>query len=134
MRPWGSNPLRHRDYHEQGFLPRWYHTPAGGAVELYHNYWEEPFHPDGEFGPDHKGFGLRTATATARGRAFYRPATFSLRAGNDDTIVLTGWERPVLGHEHDLRRFCQAVRALPIVEPEPLASSPDGPGIAARLV
>jgi len=36
-----------------------------------------------------------------------------------DTIALTGWQRPVLGHEHDLRRFCQAFRALPAGEPRP---------------
>jgi len=129
--PWGSNPTHYRDFHEQGFLARLYRTPAGAATELYHTYWEEPFHPDGEFGPDGKGFGLRTGTATARGRTFYRPATFSLRAADNDTIVLTGWERPVLGHEHDLRRFCQAVRALPAEKPQPLATTPRDPKIVA---
>ncbi len=129
--PWGSNPTRYRDFHEQDFLAGWYRTPAGAATELYHTYWEEPFHPDGEFGPDGKGFGMRTGTATARGRAFHRPATFSLRAANCDTIVLTGWERPILGHEHDLRRFCQAIRALPVAGSRPLPTAPAKPRIIA---
>jgi len=130
--PWGSNPERYRDYHEQEFLPDWFRTPAGSGTEIYHNYWEEPFHPVGwEFGPDDRGTGLRTSTATAKGRAFYRPATFTLRAGDTDTIVLNGWQRPVMGHEHDLRRFCQAVRALPIGESKTLAASPKDPKIAA---
>jgi hypothetical protein len=117
--PWGSHPGRYKAFHFQPFLPDWYRTPAGAAVEFYHNYWEEPFHPQGEFGPDARGFGLRTATATARGRAFFEPATFSVRQGNVDTMVLLGWERPTLGHEHDLRRFAQAFRALPAVAPRP---------------
>jgi hypothetical protein len=130
--PFGSNPERYRDFHEQEFLPEWYRTPAGSATELYHTYWEEPYHPVGwEFGPDEKGTGLRTSTATARGRTFYRPATFSLPAGDTDTIVINGWQRPVMGHEHDLRRFCQAVRALPVGESKPLAVSPKDRKITA---
>jgi hypothetical protein len=132
--PWGENPIGYRDFHEQPFLPDWYRTPAGSATEIYHSYWEEPRHTDiWEFGPDGHGTGMRTATATAKGREFYRPATFSLRAGNCDTIVLTGWERPVLGHEHDLRRFSQAVRALPIASPKALRCSPDDPKVTAAL-
>ncbi len=122
--PWGSHPGRYRAFHEQDSLARWYRTPAGSAVELYHTYWEEPYHPDGEFGADPDGKGLRTATATAKDRAFYRPAAFTLRAANNDTLVFTGWQRPTLGHEHDLRRFCQAVRALPAAEPRPLTTEP----------
>jgi len=122
--PFGSNPVRYRDFHEQEFLPDWYRTAGGSAVEIYHTYWEEPFHPDGEFGSDGKGFGLRTATGMAQGRAFYRSKTFSMRAGNSAMMVLTGWQRPVLGHEHDLRRFSQAVRSLPAVKPLPLAVEP----------
>jgi len=129
--PWGSNPTRYRDFHEQDYLPAWYRTPAGSATELYHTYWEEPFHPQGEFGPDGKGFGLRTATGTARGRTFFRPATFSVSAGHADTLVLTGWERPVLGHEHDLRGFAQAFRALPTVVPDALSIEPIRPGLSA---
>jgi len=137
--PWGSNPERYRDYHEQEFLPDWFRTPAGSATELYHTYWEEAFHPAGEFGPDAKGFGLRTSTGMAKGRSFYRPATFTLRAGDTDTIAINGWQRPVMGHEHDLRRFCRAVRALPtldrhtgvgqglVAESKPLATTPADP-------
>jgi hypothetical protein len=131
--PWGSNPQRYRDFHEQAYLPAWYRTPAGGATELYHTYWEEPFHPQGEFGPDGKGFGLRTATGMARGRTFFRPATFSVAAGQAHTIVLNGWERPVLGHEHDLRGFAQAFRALPLAVPEALSIEPVQPGLSAAL-
>jgi hypothetical protein len=28
------------------FLAQWYRTPAGSAMEVYHNYREEPFHYD----------------------------------------------------------------------------------------
>jgi hypothetical protein len=129
--PWGTNPLRYRAFHEQESLASWYRMPAGSATEVYRNYWEEPFHPDGEFGPGGDGFGMRTATATPYDRSFYRPMTFALRAANVDTLVLTGWERPVLGHEHDLRRFCQAMRALPIVEPKPLKTGTASPKITA---
>ena len=111
--PFGSNPERYRDFHEQPFLPDWYATAAGSGVELYHTYWEEPFHPRGEFGPNAMGFGLRTATAMAWGGAFYRPFAFAAATGDCDTIVLNGWTRPTLGQEHLLRRFARAWRALP---------------------
>lgn len=129
--PFGSNPERYRDFHEQPSLAKWYRTPAGAASEMYHTYWEEPFHPDGEFGPGPDGFGLRTATATAMGRTFYRPMTFSMRVPNDDTLVLNGWIRPVMGHEHGLRRFGQAMRALPVADPSPLQTSPASDRITA---
>ncbi len=110
--PWGANYERYKTFHFQPMLGQWYRTLGGSAVEMYHNYWEEVPHPDPEFGPH-----LRTATASAIGRAFYEPASFSIRTGNVDTMAFMGWERPILGHEHDLRRFCQAFRALPAVEP-----------------
>jgi len=112
--PWGQNYERYKTFHFQPMLGRWYRTLAGSAVEMYHNYWEQVPHPDPEFGPV-----MRTATATAIGRAFFEPATFAIRTGNVDTMAFMGWERPILGHEHDLRRFCQAFRALPAVEPKP---------------
>jgi len=36
-----------------------------------------------------------------------------------------------MGHEHDLRRFCQAVRALPIGESIPLKTTPADPKVSA---
>ena len=124
--PFGTHPERYRDFHEQSFLPDWYAMPAGRATEIYHTYWEEPFHPDGEFGPDDTGFGLRTATAAAKGRGFYRPLAFSAGTGNSDLLVLNGWQRPVLGQEGGLRRFAQAFRALPIdADPRYLETEPD---------
>ena len=121
---WGQNAARYRDFHEQAALSEWYKTAGGSAVEVYHTYWEEAFHPQGEFGPDGNGVGLRTATPMAVGRAFYRPVTFALRTGNVDSMVLTGWHRPVMGHEHDIRRMAQAIRALPAVEPRHLLAEP----------
>ncbi|GMU20883.1 MAG: hypothetical protein AMXMBFR13_09790 [Phycisphaerae bacterium] len=129
--PFGSNPTRYRDFHEQDFLARWYRTAGGLATELYRTYWEEPYHPDGEFGSNAQGVGLRTANATPMERTFYRPATFSMRAANTDTLVLTGWHRGTLGHEHDLRRFTAAFRALPAVEPKLLPTEPAGDRIQA---
>jgi len=127
----GENPERYRDFHEQPFLPDLYRSAAGSAVELYHTYWEEPYHPQGEFGPNREGFGLRTATATAAFRGFFRPMAKAIQDGNDDTLVLTGWERPTLGHEHDLRAFAAAMRALPVVKPEPLEVVDGGKGVTA---
>ena len=129
--PWGSNPERYRDFHEQDEVARWYRSPAGAAVEVYHSYWEEAYHPLGEFGWLPGKGGMRTATGMARGRAFYRPMSFALRADDCDTMVLNGWQRPVLGHEHDLRRFAQAMRALPVAEPLLVKTAPAGPGIHA---
>ncbi len=130
--PFGTHPSFYRDFHEQEFLAELYRTPAGAATEIYHTYWEEPFHPDGEFGPDAQGLGLRTATATAWGRAFYRPASFSLRVSDDDLLVFTGWQRPTLGHEWDLRRFALAFRALPTGPFQALAVTPANERVVAR--
>ena len=46
-------------------------------------------------------------------------------------MVINGWNRPVLGHEHDLRRFASSFRALPAVEPVPLKTSCENPKIFA---
>ncbi len=109
--PWGTNAERYKTFHYDGDLARSYRTPAGAAVELYHNYWEEAFHPDIEFGGFADGF--RTSTPAARKRAFFEPALFSLVEAVPDVLAFMGWERPVLAHEADLRRFCMALRALP---------------------
>ena len=106
-------PDRYRLFHEQEGLARLYRTAAELTTEFYHTYWEEPFHPDGEFGPDAHGFGLRTATATAKGHSFFRQLASAARVMADDLVVWLGWERLVLEHEHDLRRRVQAWRALP---------------------
>ena len=63
--------------------------------------------------PTPMGFGLRTATATAKGHSFFRQLASAARVMADDLVVWLGWERLVLGHEHDLRRRVQAWRALP---------------------
>lgn len=127
--PLGTNHWAYKDFHFQPILPQRVRTAAGAAVELYHNYWEEAFHPDWEFGTD-----LRTLTATGPGRSFYETITFSLRHGNVDTISLMGWERPILAHEHDLRSFAQAYRALPNVAPRDFDGTvePDFPDVWVR--
>jgi hypothetical protein len=129
--PWGSNPSRYRDFHEQDEVAGWYRTSAGAAVEVYRTYWEEAYHPLGEFGWLPEKGGMRTATGTPKGRAFYRPMAYALRTDNCDTMVLTGWQRPNLGHEHDLRRFAQAMRALPATDPRPVKTVPADAKIAA---
>lgn len=129
--PWGANPQRYTQFHEQEELARWYRTLGGSAVEIYPTYWEEGFHPDGEFGPNAQGFGLRTSTPMPLGRAFYHPAMFSLRVADVDTIVLTGWHRPTLGREHEFRRFAQAVRGLPLTTPHPIRFRPADSRISA---
>lgn len=113
--PWGTNADRYKTFHYSEGLAEMYRTAAGNAVELYHNYWEEAFHPDIEFGGFADGF--RTHTPAARKRAFYEPALFSLVEGSVDTISFLGWERATLSQEADLRRFATTVRALPLETP-----------------
>jgi hypothetical protein len=55
----------------------------------------------------------------------------SVRRQDPDTMTWLGWNRPTLGHEHDLRKFAQAFRALPAVEPVAFAGTiaPDLPEV-----
>jgi len=117
--PWGSNHQNYKAFHYASGLPEMYYTAEGRAAELYHNYWEEAFNPYWEYGvPNNPYVGwFRTTTPAARKRAFFEPITMSLRRQNVDTLVLMGWERPILGHENDLRKFAIAFRALPKVDP-----------------
>lgn len=110
-----------------------YQAPDSSGVELYHNYWEEDPHPDNQYGPY-----MRTATPVAYKDFFYEPAVFSLRKVNVDRIVLMGWERACAGHEHDLRRFARAFRAIPKGEPKEFDGSvqvlSDGPRLSPDQV
>jgi hypothetical protein len=128
--PWGTNADRYKTFHYNAGLAEIYRTAAGNAVELYHNYWEEPFHPDIEFGGFADGF--RTHTPAARERAFFEPALFSLVEGSVDTLAFMGWERATLSQEANLRRFATAVRALPLAAPIPFDGVVSPPGIVAR--
>jgi hypothetical protein len=116
--PYGTNYLNYRLFHYAPGVPELYRTAEGRACEMYQNYWEETFHPYFEFGSpgDPNGF-FRTSTPAAPGRAFFAGATMSLRRQDPDTMVWLGWNRPTLGHEAELRKFAQAFRALPAVEP-----------------
>jgi hypothetical protein len=115
--PDGANHDAYKEFHFQPELATLYRGRLGNAVEIYHNYWEEHFHPDVQYGGPADGF--RTHTATGPGRSYYETLTWSLKNGNVDLIALMGWERPTLGHEHDLREFSQAFRALPKVASRP---------------
>lgn len=117
--PWGTNPSRYRDFHEQtSVLPLYSNTAAGGDGEVvtsvYSNYWETPFWPQGEFGILADGSGLRTVTASQGSRGMFRALCFAMRRANSTTLSLMAWDRATLGHEHDVRRFAAAYRALPI--------------------
>jgi hypothetical protein len=76
-------------------------------------YWEEVPHPDNEYGDV-----LRTATTAPWRGWYYEAPTFALRQSNADVQALFGWERALLGHESDLRRYTRALRSLPITAPE----------------
>jgi len=102
-----------RDFY---FEPSWYSLFDLGdrrAVEFYHVYWEEVPHPDNEYGDV-----LRTATTAPWRGWYYEAPTFALRQSNADIQALFGWERALLGHESDLRRYTRALRSLPITAPE----------------
>ncbi len=133
--PYGANYNNYRLFHYAAGLPELYRTAAGRACEFYQNYWEEAFHPYYEFGSsgDPAGF-FRTNTPGAPGRAFFAAATMSLRRQDPDTMVWLGWNRPTLGHEAELRKFAQAYRALPAVEPVAFDGTltPTATGIVAR--
>lgn len=107
-----ANSWAHKMFNYAPGVAESYRTAEPPSVELYHNYWEEDPHPDNEYGP-----GMRTATPVAFRDFFYEPAIFSLRKVNVDRVVFMGWERAVAGHEHDLRRFARAFRAIPRGEP-----------------
>lgn len=126
--PPGVNRWAHKAFNYAPGVIECYQTPAGQAVELYHNYWEEGGagendtpHPDFEF-----GHWLRTATGAPLGRYYFEPATYSIRAANVHTMLFMAWERASVGHEHDLRRFAKAYRALPVVEPREFEGKVEG--------
>ncbi len=108
-----ANAWAHKMFNYAPGVAESYKTKEPSSVELYHNYWEEDPHPDNEYGPT-----MRTATPVAYKDFFYEPAVFSLRKVNVDRVVFMGWERAVAGHEHDLRRFARAFRAIPRGEPK----------------
>ncbi len=111
--PHGTNAWAHKAFNYADGVVECYRTPAGQAVEFYHNYWEEVPHPDPEYGTT-----LRTSTAAPPGQFYFEPATYSLRKANVHTMAYMGWERASIGHESDLRRFARAYRALPCVDPK----------------
>lgn len=88
----------------------------GAACELHHNYWEEAgVIPIGEFGTDFRG----AATMYPFGRNYFEPVAFSVAQTNCHALNLFSWERGSFGHEHDLRAFARAFRALPRGEGAP---------------
>lgn len=109
-----TNSYAHKMFNYAPGVAESYQVPDLSAVELYHNYWEEDPHPDPQYGPY-----MRTATPVAYGDFFYEPAVFSIRKVNVSQIAFMGWERACTGHEHDLRRFARAFRAIPVGEPKP---------------
>jgi hypothetical protein len=127
--PPNVNAWAHKAFNYAPGVIECYQTPAGQAVEFYHNYWEEGAggdnpaakHPDFEFGD-----WLRTATGAPLGRYYYEPVTYSIRAANVNTMLFMAWERASIGHEHDLRRFAKAFRALPMVEPRKFEGTVEG--------
>ncbi len=93
-----------------------YNGAEGNACELYINYWEEfGVMPTGEFKTEFWG----AATMVPLGRHYYEPIAFSVARTNCHTLNVFSWERGSFGHEHDLRGFARAFRALPKCEGEP---------------
>lgn len=116
--PWGANSNNYKAFHFAPGVAEMYRTAEGRACDFYQNYWEEHQHPYWEFGScGSSGVYFRTSTPAAPGRYFFEGATMSMRRQDPDTMTWLGWNRPTLGHEADLRKFAQAYRALPAVEP-----------------
>jgi len=111
--PHGMNYWAHKAFNYAEGVVECYGTREGQAVEFYHNYWEEDPHPDNEYGAT-----MRTGTGAPWGQYYFEPATYSIRKANVHTMAYMGWERASIGHEHDLRRFARAYRALPYTEPK----------------
>jgi len=109
-------------YYDKRLVPA-FQTREGQAVEFYHGYWEEVPHPDNEFGDV-----LRTATTAPFGAYFYEAANYMLAETNSRIQVFFGWERPNLGHEDDLQRYCRAFRALPYTEGRPFTGKVEARG------
>ncbi len=116
--PWGSNYENYRLFHYAPGVAELYATAEGRSCEFYQDYWEEAFNAYFEFGSpgDPNGF-FRTNTPAAFNRAFFAGAAMSVRRQDPDTMTWLGWNRPTLGHESELRKFAQAFRALPAVDP-----------------
>ena len=103
------------------YLPEvagFYDNPDGNACEFYQNYWEE-FSYQGEaseLGGAWVPF-WGAATVQPLKRYFFQPLTYSIRRTNAYALALMSWERGSFGHEHDLRAFARAYRAIPAVDP-----------------
>jgi hypothetical protein len=116
---YGQNVQAMKDFHYAPGVTDLYAGREGAACELYHNYWEEfGVFRIGEFRTDFWG----AATMYPAGRGYFEPVLFSLAATNCYTLNLFSWERGTFGHEHDLRAFARAFRALPRDEGESAAS------------
>lgn len=126
--PIGTNWENYRLFHYAPGLAEMYRTAEGRSCEFWQNYWEENANPYFEFGAPPGGH-FRTQTPAAPGRHFFEAAVMSIRRQDPDTMTWLGWNRPTLTHENDLRKFAQAFRALPVVDPVPFDGTvtPDSP-------
>ena len=121
-----------RQFHLEPAVAGLYGTGEGSSVELYYNYFEQGTdaapHPDMEFGM------FRTFTLTPLGRNFLEHACFALRHDNAHVIAMLGWERPTMGNETQLRRWCRAFRAIPSTDAREFEGvvEPGTPGIWVR--
>ena len=107
---YGTNVEAMKDFHYAPGVTEMYNGSEGNACELYHNYWEESgVIKNGEFQTNFWG----AATMYPFGRNYFEPIAFSLAKTNCHTLNLFSWERGTFGHEHDLRAFARAFRALP---------------------
>jgi hypothetical protein len=128
----GPSAIGLREFHLRPEVAGLYGTAEGSSVELYYNYFEQGTdaapHPDMEFGM------FRTFTLTPLGRNFLEHACFALRHDNADVIAMLGWERPTMGNETQLRRWCRAFRAIPSAPAREFEGrvEPGSPGIWVR--
>ena len=115
---YGRNVQALKDFHYAEGVAEMYRGAEGDACELYHNYWEEfGVFKIGQFRTEFWG----AATMFAHGRNYFEPFAFSLEKTNCHTLNVFSWERGSFGHEHDLRAFARAFRALPRGEGEDAA-------------
>jgi hypothetical protein len=115
---YGENHWALKAFHYAPGTAGMYGGAAGAWCELYHNYWEEAGgFAQGEFRTNFWG----AATMAPWGRYFFEPVAFGLSATNAQAINLFSWERGTFAHEHDLRPFARAFRALPAAPGEDAA-------------
>ncbi len=119
-----------KQFHYAPGVMELYDGAEGNACEVYINYWEEfGVFPTGEFRTEFWG----AATMVPHTRNYFEPIALSIARTHCHTLNVFSWERGSFGHEHDLRAFARAFRALPRGEGTPAESFVQGDAKDLRI-